>query len=109
MNGLCIALEVPRSLPTDWRPGRSGLVMTWFSRAHAPLSWTSSQRASGRSSVALITPVSRTAAAPLLRIRVLRATTGRSPKTVYDSSTARPLRSSASTISSVSASSSDST
>ena len=79
-----------RCRPTAVR-GAAAWSTTWFSRAHAPLSWTSSQRASGRSSVALITPVSRTAAAPSLRIRALRATTGRSRKIVYGRSTARPL------------------
>ena len=50
MNGLCWWPDEPWSLPTDWRPGRSRLVMTWFSRAQPPLSWTRSQSASGRSS-----------------------------------------------------------
>ena len=82
MNGLWLWLEAPRSLPTDWRPGRRRRVTTWFSRAQAPLSWTNSQRASGRSRAALIAPVRRTVVVPSLWIRALRAMTGASRKIV---------------------------
>ncbi len=83
MNGLCWWLDAPRSLPTDWRPGRSGGSTTWFSRAHAPLSWTNSQRASGRSRVGAhgAGQADRRSCRRCV-IRALRATTGRSRKIV---------------------------
>ena len=105
---MCCALETPRVLDADWRPGTRTRSTTWVSRAHAPLSPSITQSASGRSIDALIAVRRSMDPEPAARIVALVAMTDRSAKRVVRRSTSMPTSASTSVIVRVSASAGDS-